>query len=156
MAHSDIGYQAVAPSKKMTLASPATGNGCTSATRANWLWCPAQPQWACHLTRSMSTMALLSPRMRTCRLFTACYVRLPLLALNADLPFMCVFDCSPNTGTAWLRIRGMTSSVDAFPCCAPRGWSGVAPRAASLSVPAAVRACCAGGLGVTIGSLACV
>jgi len=31
-------------------------------------------------------------------------------------------------------------------------WPGVAPRAASLSVPAAVRACWAGRLGVTIGS----
>ena len=67
------------------------------------------------------------------------------VALNADRPFMCAFDCSLMTCAGVAACSGMTSPVGAFPCRAP----GVAWRdAAGCQLERSSRSttCRAGGL----------
>src|SRR5262252_9243463 len=83
------------------------------------------------------------------------YVRLPVLALNADLPFMSVFDCWPVTCAGVAACWGMAPPVG-ISLPGLRGWPGVAPQAARLSAPAAAQSMLGRQARVTIGSLTSV
>jgi hypothetical protein len=66
-------------------------------------------------------------RCATCaqrRLFMGAYVRMSVLAVNADLPFMCVFECLQMTCAGMAACSRMTSPVCAFHVGLRRGATG--------------------------------
>ena len=120
--------------RRPAVRAPPTGRGAGSAS----MGMPSDTQ---REHNGLAFAALCGPHP-PCRLFMGAYIRLPVLALNADLPPMSVFDCWLVTCAGVAAYWGMAPPVGHLPPGLPArapGWPGVALQAARLSAPAAAQ-----------------